>query len=111
MLGIDTTDVTPPDKAALLKVLKFSLYSKPGSPINTFISTIPGIKTFPFKSIFSALAGIFPFLTFFPTALILPFSSTIKPPISSRFCDGSITLAFIKYFSFIVCNTVLNMPF
>ena len=27
VLGIVTTDVTPPDNAALLKVLKFSLYS------------------------------------------------------------------------------------
>jgi len=27
VLGIETTDVTPPDSAALLKVLKLSLYS------------------------------------------------------------------------------------
>ena len=42
VLGIVTTEVTPPDKAALLKVLKFSLYSYPGSPTKTLISTSPG---------------------------------------------------------------------
>ena len=39
-----TTDVTPPAKAAWLNVLKFYLYSYPGSPTKAFISTIHGIK-------------------------------------------------------------------
>ena len=112
VFGIETTDVTPPESAALLKLLKFSLYSKPGSPTKTFISTIPGIKTLLFKSIFSDVFGIFSLLTFLPTALILPFASTIKPPISSIPCEGSIILALIKYFSFIIIyNIILSTPF
>ena len=82
VFGIETTEVTPPDKAAPLKVLKFSLYSYPGSPTKTFISTMPGIKTLFFKSILVAAAGKFPFVTFFPTALIRPFEPIIKPPTS-----------------------------
>ena len=83
VLGIVTTDVTPPDNAASLKVLKFSLYSNPGSPTKTLISTIPGIMYFSFRSIYFSLDGILFVLTFFPTASIFPFSPTIKPPISS----------------------------
>ena len=67
---------------------------------------IPGINTCFFKFIFSADEGKFPFATFFPTALINPFESIITPPISSIWFFGSIILAFIKYFSFIMffCN-------
>ena len=77
-----TTDVTPPDNAALLRVLKFSLYSYPGSPTKTLISTIPGIKYFPFKSIGFSLAGKLFKFTFLPIASIFPSSPTIKPPFS-----------------------------
>ena len=83
VFGIVTTDVTPPDRAALLKVLKFSLYSKPGSPTNTLISTNPGNICLPFKSINFSLDGILFLFTFFPTASILPSSFTINPPTSS----------------------------
>ena len=82
VFGIETTDVTPPDKAALLKVLKFSLYSYPGSPTKTLISTMPGIRICFFKSILSTELGKFPLATFFPTALIKPFESIINPPTS-----------------------------
>ena len=113
VLGIETTDVTPPDKAALLSVLKFSLYSKPGSPTKTLISTIPGIKTFFLRSILSAPEGMLPLATFFPTSFIWPLESIINPPISSILFLGSIILAFIKYFSFInyFYKKFLNMPF
>ena len=82
VLGIVTTEVTPPDKAALLKVLKFSLYSKPGSPTKTLISTNPGKIYFPFKSIGFSLEGKLLVLTFFPIASIFPSSLIIKPPTS-----------------------------
>ena len=54
--------------AALLKVLKFSLYSKPGSPTKTLISTNPGNIYFPFRSITLSRDGILFVLTFLPTA-------------------------------------------
>ena len=82
VLGIVTTDVTPPDRAALLKVLKFSLYSYPGSPTKTLISTKPGNIYFPFKSIGFSLDGKLFVFTFFPIASILPSSPTISPPFS-----------------------------
>ena len=82
VLGMVTTEVTPPERAASLSVLKFSLYSKPGSPTKTLISTNPGKRCFPFKSTgFSRVGRLFVF-TFFPTASILPSSPTIKPPTS-----------------------------
>ena len=82
VLGIVTTEVTPPDNAALLKVLKFSLYSYPGSPTNTLMSTIPGNIYLPLKSIGFSLLGRLFVLTFFPIASILPSSPIIKPPVS-----------------------------
>ena len=90
VLGIVTTDVTPPDRAALLKVLKFSLYSYPGSPTKTLMSTIPGNKCLLPKSIYFSLDGILFLFTFFPTASIFPFSLIIKPPTSSNEFFGSI---------------------
>ena len=68
VFGIVTTEVTPPDNAALLKVLKFSLYSKPGSPTKTLISTNPGNIYFPFRSITFSRDGILFVFTFLPTA-------------------------------------------
>ena len=82
VFGIVTTDVTPPDKAALLKVLKFSLYSYPGSPTKTLISTNPGKMYLPFKSIGFSLVGRLLVFTFFPMASMLPSSLIISPPIS-----------------------------
>ena len=82
VFGIVTTDVTPPDNAALLKVLKFSLYSYPGSPTKTLMSTKPGKIYFPFKSIGFSLVGRLLVFTFFPIASILPSSLIIKPPTS-----------------------------
>ena len=83
VFGIVTTEVTPPDKAASLKVLKFSLYSNPGSPTNTLMSTIPGIEILPLQSIISQSFGAVSLVTFFPTAFIFPFSSIKIPPTSS----------------------------
>ena len=77
-----TTDVTPPDNAALLKVLKFSLYSYPGSPTKTLISTIPGNIYLPFKSVGFSLVGKLFVFTFFPIASIFPSSPIINPPFS-----------------------------
>ena len=82
VFGMVTADVTPPDNAALLKVLKFSLYSYPGSPTKTRISTNPGKIYFPFKSISFSLLGKLLVLTFFPMASTLPSSLMISPPIS-----------------------------
>ena len=82
VFGIVTTDVTPPARAALLKVLKFSLYSYPGSPTKTLISTKPGKIYFPFKSIGFSLDGKLFVLTFLPIASIFPSSPTISPPFS-----------------------------
>ena len=82
VLGIVTTEVTPPDNAASLRVLKFSLYSYPGSPTKTRISTSPGNMCFSFKSIGFSLEGRLFVLTFFPIASILPSSPIINPPIS-----------------------------
>jgi hypothetical protein len=83
VFGIVTTEVTPPDKAASLKVLKFSLYSKPGSPTNTLISTIPGIDMLLLQSITSQSFGALSLDTFLPIAFIFPFSSIKIPPTSS----------------------------
>ena len=101
VFGIVTIDVTPPAKAAWLRVLKFSLYSYPGSPTKAFISTNPGIKILSFKSIISASLLASVFFTFFPIAFTFPLSFKIKEPFSSMLCDGSIILALIKIFSFI----------
>ena len=108
VLGIVTTDVTPPDKAASLKVLKFSLYSKPGSPTNTRISTKPGNICFPFKSITFSRDGMLLVFTFLPTASILPFSPIINPPVSFNELYGSIIFAFIKYFFFIYSQNIFK---
>jgi len=109
---METTEVTPPDKAALLNVLKFSLYSYPGSPTKTLISTIPGIKICLLRSILSAEEGKLPLATFLPTALIEPLESIIKPPISSISFLGSTILTLVKYFSFIspFCKKSLDRP-
>ena len=68
--------------AALLKVLKFSLYSYPGSPTKTLISTIPGNIYLPFKSVGFSLVGKLFVFTFFPIASIFPSSPIINPPFS-----------------------------
>ena len=68
--------------AALLKVLKFSLYSYPGSPTKTLMSTIPGNIYLPFKSVGFSLVGKLFVFTFFPIASILPSSPIINPPFS-----------------------------
>ena len=68
--------------AALLKVLKFSLYSYPGSPTKTLISTIPGNIYLPFKSVVFSLVGKLFVFTFFPIASIFPSSPIINPPFS-----------------------------
>ena len=93
VFGSVTTEVTPPDNAALLNVLKFSLYSYPGSPEKTLMSTNPGNMYFSFKSINFSLDGILFVLTFFPAASIFPFSSIIIPPISSILLAGSTIFA------------------
>ena len=90
VFGIVIADVTPPDNAALLNVLKFSLYSKPGSPTKTLMSTKPGKICLPDKSINFSLEGILFLFTFFPTASILPSSLIISPPNSSKEFLGSI---------------------
>ena len=111
VFGIVTTEVTPPASAALLNVLKFSLYSNPGSPTKTRISTIPGNIYFSFKSINFSLDGILFLLTFLPIASIFPFSLTIKPPSSSNELRGSTIFAFKKYFFFIIHKIFLSKPF
>ena len=65
------------------------------------MSTNPGVKTLPFKSINSEPEPTSVFFTFLPISLTFPFSFKINEPISSIFCDGSIIRAFIKIFSFI----------
>ena len=82
VLGIVTTEVTPPESAALLNVLKFSLYSYPGSPTKTLMSTNPGKICLPFKSIGLSLLGKLFIFTFFPMASIFPSSLIIRPPFS-----------------------------
>jgi len=101
VFGIVTTEVTPPDRAASLKVLKFSLYSKPGSPTKTLISTIPGIEILPLQSIISQSFGTLFLVTFFPIAFIFPLSSIKIPPTSSILFCGSIILVLINSFVFI----------
>ena len=108
VLGIVTTEVTPPDKAALLKVLKFSLYSYPGSPTNTLMSTSPGKIYLPFKSIGFSLVGKLFVFTFLPIASIFPFSPTIKPPFSFIELYGSTMFAFIKYCFFIYSQKIFK---
>ena len=85
VFGIVTIEVTPPASAALVRVLKFSLYSNPGSPTKAFMSTTPGIATFPFKSIFSENLEASEIFVFFPIDFIFPFSLIIILPISSIF--------------------------
>ena len=85
VLGIVTIEVTPPAKAALLNVLKFSLYSYPGSPTNAFISTIPGINILFLRSITSAVEDASVLLMSLPIDLIFPFSPIITDPFSSIF--------------------------
>ena len=104
VFGIETTDVTPPDSAALLKLLKFSLYSKPGSPTKTFISTIPGIKTLLFKSIFSDFDGIFspnvPQEVCEDEDKYIEYISTVEPfyhRIPKTKCAGIVTARLEKY--------------
>ena len=82
VLGIVTTDVTPPASAALLNVLKFSLYSNPGSPAKTLMSTKPGNIYLPFKSTIFSREGILLVLTFLPIASTNPCSPIINPPFS-----------------------------
>ena len=108
VLGIVTTEVTPPDKAALLKVLKFSLYSYPGSPTNTLISTSPGKIYLPFKSIGFSLVGKLFVFTFFPIASILPSSPIINLHFHLLNYDGSIIFAFIKYCFFIYSQKIFK---
>ena len=108
VLGIVTTDVTPPDKAALLSVLKFSLYSYPGSPTKTLMSTIPGNICLPWRSITFSLEGILFLLTFFPIASTKPFSSIINPPTSFNELCVSIIFAFKKYCFFIYVQKIFK---
>ena len=111
VFGIVTTDVTPPAKAALLNVLKFSLYSKPGSPTKTLISIKPGNIYFSLRSMNFSREGILFLFTFFPIASIFPFSFIIKPPNSSTELAGSTMFAFKKYCFFIFHKKFLNRPF
>ena len=82
VLGIVTTDVTPPAKAALLKVLKF-LYIH-NLVLQQKLSYLLDLEIYTLflRSIIFSLDGILFVLTFLPIASIDPFSPIIKPPFS-----------------------------
>ena len=93
MFGIQTIEVTPPLAAALQALFIVSLCSKPGSPILTLISTIPGEMKRLLQSIilnFFSSTEIF----FFKALIILPSIRTSF--FSIVFLSGSITEPFFN---------------